>query len=45
MLPEPDFEFGKIDVAAWKQTEEIILMQKLIEAPVNIETMLKPVAE
>jgi NitT/TauT family transport system substrate-binding protein len=45
MLPEPDFEFGKIDMAAWKQTEEIMLMQKLIEAPVQIEDRLKPVAE
>lgn len=45
MLPKPDFEFGKIDVAAWKQTEEIMLMQKLIEAPVHIEDRLKPVAE
>jgi NitT/TauT family transport system substrate-binding protein len=45
MLPEPDSEFGKIDVAAWKQTEQIMLAQKLIEAPVNIETLLKPVVD
>jgi NitT/TauT family transport system substrate-binding protein len=45
MLPEPDFEFGKIDVAAWKQTEQIMLAQKLIEAPVQIENILNPVAE
>ena len=45
MLPKPDFEFGKIDVAAWKQTEQIMLTQKVIDAPVNIETRLKPVAE
>jgi len=42
MLPNPDSEFGRIDVAAWKQTEEIMLAQKLIEAPVHIENMLKP---
>ena len=43
MLPSADFEFGKIDVAAWKQTEKIMLTQKLINSPVYIENMLKPV--
>ncbi|MBT8368216.1 MAG: nitrate ABC transporter substrate-binding protein, partial [Deltaproteobacteria bacterium] len=42
MLPRPDSEFGKIDVEAWKQTEQIMLDQKLIEAPVQIENRLKP---
>ncbi len=45
MLPEPDFEFGKIDVAAWKQTEKIMLAQKLIAEPVHIESRLNPVVE
>ncbi len=45
MLPRPDSEFGKIDVAAWKQTEQIMLDQKLIAAPVHIEKMLKPIVE
>ena len=45
MLPEPDSEFGKIDVAAWKQTEEIMLAQKLIDAPVHIEKILKPLVD
>jgi len=45
MLPGPDFEFGKIDVAAWKQTEQIMLAQKLIAKPVHIENMLNPVIE
>jgi NitT/TauT family transport system substrate-binding protein len=45
MLPEPNSEFGKIDVAAWKQTEEIMLAQKLIEAPVHIEKILKPMID
>jgi NitT/TauT family transport system substrate-binding protein len=45
MLPKPDFEFGKIDVAAWKQTEHIMLTQKLIAGPVHIENRLKPAAE
>ena len=43
MLPGPDSVFGKIDVAAWRQTEQIMLDQKLIAAPVHIEKMLKPV--
>ncbi len=42
MLPRPDFEFGRIDVEAWKQTEQIMLDQKLIDAPVHIENRLKP---
>ena len=45
MLPESDFEFGKIDVAAWKQTEQIMLAQKLIAGPVHIENRLNPVIE
>ncbi len=45
MLPAKDSEFGKIDVAAWKQTEKIMLDQKLIEAPVNIDTKLKQMVD
>jgi NitT/TauT family transport system substrate-binding protein len=45
MLPEPGFEFGKIDVAAWKQTEQIMLAQKLISDRVHIENRIKPVPE
>ena len=45
MLPAPDFEFGKIDVAAWKQTEQIMLAQKLIAGPVHIENKLNPAIE
>jgi NitT/TauT family transport system substrate-binding protein len=41
MLPRKDSKFGKIDVAAWQQTEKIMLDQKLITAPVNIENRLK----
>ena len=41
MLPGPDSEFGKIDVEAWKQTEQIMLDQKLIDVPVQIEKRLK----
>jgi len=45
MLPRPDTQFGKIDIAAWQQTEQIMLDQKLIDAPVNIEKRLGPVVE
>jgi NitT/TauT family transport system substrate-binding protein len=41
MMPSADFEFGKIDMAAWKQTEEIMLAQKLIPVPVYVEKLLK----
>jgi len=45
MLPEANFPFGKIDAAAWKQTEDIMLGQKLIPTPVNVKNLLKPVVE
>jgi len=45
MLPSAGFKFGQIDVAAWKQTEEIMLAQKLIDNPVNIESRLRPAVE
>ena len=45
MLPTAQFKFGRIDVAAWKQTEQIMLTQKLIDHPVHIESRLKPAVE
>jgi hypothetical protein len=45
MLPTARFEFGRIDVAAWKQTEQIMLSQKLIDTPVHIENRLRPAVE
>ncbi len=45
MLPGPVAEFGKIDVDAWKQTEQIMLDQNLITGPVHIEKHLKPILE
>ena len=45
MMPTPDSKFGKIDPSAWRQTEEIMLSQKLIPVPVYVEKLLKPVAE
>jgi len=41
MMPSANFDFGKIDTAAWKQTEEIMLAQKLIPVPVYVEKLLK----
>ena len=43
MMPTTDFKFGKIDLVAWKQTEEIMLSQKLIPVPVYVEKLLKPI--
>ncbi len=45
MLPSAGIKFGQIDVAAWKQTEEIMVAQKVIDAPVNIESRLKPIVD
>lgn len=41
MKPSEKTVFGAIDIAAWKQTESIMLEQKLILAPVDIEKRLK----
>ena len=43
MMPSADFEFGTIDAAAWQQTEEIMLAQKLIPVRVYVEKLLKPI--
>ena len=40
--PTPDLQIGTIDVAAWKQTEKIMLDQKQISSPVFVEKVLKP---
>jgi NitT/TauT family transport system substrate-binding protein len=40
--PTPGFQIGTIDIAAWKQTETIMLAQKLIPAPVSVEAALRP---
>jgi hypothetical protein len=45
MMPVAGFPFGKIDVAAWKQTEDIMISQKLIPKAVNVESLLKPVVD
>jgi NitT/TauT family transport system substrate-binding protein len=43
--PSPEIEIGRIDVQAWKQTETIMLKQKLIAAPVSVEGMLRPYSD
>jgi NitT/TauT family transport system substrate-binding protein len=40
ILPTPDTRMGAIDIAAWKQTEQIMLDQKQISAPVHVEKSL-----
>mgnify|MGYP001589490292 FL=1 len=40
MLPAAGAEFGTIDAAAWKQTEEILRSQKLIPGSVDVESLL-----
>ncbi len=40
--PRPESVIGKIDVAAWKQTCRIMLDQKLISEPVDLDKILKP---
>ncbi len=44
MLPAPGFEFGKIDIAAWKQTAQIMAAQKLIGAQVDVDSILSGTA-
>jgi len=39
--PSSDLKIGSIDVEAWKQTEAIMLKQKLIKKPVFVEKVLK----
>jgi NitT/TauT family transport system substrate-binding protein len=43
MMPSANFEFGSIDAAAWQQTEDIMLAQKLIPVRVYVEKLLKPI--
>ncbi|MBU1340881.1 MAG: ABC transporter substrate-binding protein [Proteobacteria bacterium] len=38
--PSAAVKIGTIDIAAWKQTESIMLLEKQIKKPVNIETRL-----
>jgi len=38
--PSPDLAIGTIDIAAWRQTEAIMLTQGQIDKPIHIETRL-----
>jgi NitT/TauT family transport system substrate-binding protein len=40
MLPPAGAAFGRIDDAAWKQTEEVMRAQNLIAAPVEVDSLL-----
>ena len=42
MKPSPETAIGRIDVEAWKQTERIMLEQKLIADRVSVERILRP---
>jgi len=42
MKPSPEAAIGRIDVEAWKQTERIMLEQKLIADRVSVERILRP---
>jgi NitT/TauT family transport system substrate-binding protein len=39
--PDPAVPIGTIDVEAWRQTEQIMLEQELIEAPVGVRKILE----
>lgn len=41
--PDQSRPIGRIDVNGWRQTEEIMLTQKVIAKPVNITNYLKPI--
>ncbi len=41
VIPEPGFPAGKISLAAWQETEAIMLKQGLIKQPVHIERSLR----
>jgi NitT/TauT family transport system substrate-binding protein len=41
--PDQSQPFGRIDSDGWRQTEEIMLAQKVISKPVNITSYLKPI--
>ena len=40
--PGPESAVGSIDIPAWKETEQIMLNQKLISVPIHLDKVLKP---
>ena len=45
IVPDPAVAVGWIDVEGWKQTERIMLDQKLIPKPVEVEKVLRQIPE
>lgn len=45
MTPSLAIEMGRIDVEAWKQTETIMIEQKLISGPISVEKILRPYSD
>jgi NitT/TauT family transport system substrate-binding protein len=43
VVPEDGAPVGRIDAPAWRQTERIMLDQRQIDKPVNVEKALRPV--
>jgi NitT/TauT family transport system substrate-binding protein len=41
MKPSQAVQIGRVDMKAWKQTERIMLQQKLIPGPVSVEEILR----
>jgi NitT/TauT family transport system substrate-binding protein len=41
MKPSQAVQVGRIDMEAWKQTERIMLKQRLISGPVSVERILR----
>jgi len=41
--PDPSIPIGFIDTAAWKQTEQIMVEQGLVPAPVRVESVLREI--
>ena len=40
--PDTNIPVGHIDQAAWQQTEQVMIRQRLIPGPVNVIERLKP---
>lgn len=45
MKPSSGSQVGEIDIEAWKETEKIMLDQRLIPRPIDVERILMPYAE
>ena len=43
--PDAAIPIGFIDTAAWKQTEQIMVIQGLVPTPVNVERALRKILQ